>query len=168
MSDLQPGTFIVTLPGAPTPWQRARKNGKRHFTEPVMAARQAAWKTAWRLRYGHVQMEYGPIEIVGAMFLTQRPPSHFLKDGSLSAAGRRSMWPDLDTDNAVKLVMDALQGTAYHDDKQIRVIGDLAAVWLPTRDVESHSIIVLRELTVQDLDDVATELADRITEAAKA
>lgn len=168
MSALQPGTFIVSLPGAPMPWKRARKSGKRHFTDSAMEAQQNAWKMAWRLAHGWRQLEYGPIEVVGAMFLTKRPPSHFLMDGSLSAAGRRSMWPDLDVDNALKLVLDALNKTAYHDDKQIRLVSDVASVWLPTRDVESHSIIVLRELTPVDLDDVATELANRITEAAKA
>jgi Holliday junction resolvase RusA-like endonuclease len=65
-----------------------------------------------------------PIEIPVEVRLTAhygRPASHFLKDGGLSAAGRRALVPMKrpDLDNVVKLVLDALNGVAYADDSQV-------------------------------------------------
>ena len=51
-----------------------------------------------------------------------RPASHFKKDGSLSTEGQRHPRPENkkpDVDNAIKLVMDALNKRAYKDDVQI-------------------------------------------------
>jgi Holliday junction resolvase RusA-like endonuclease len=51
-----------------------------------------------------------------------RPQGHFKKDGSLSAQGLRHPIPrnkKPDLDNAIKLVMDALNSRAYRDDVQI-------------------------------------------------
>lgn len=49
----------------------------------------------------------------------ERPGSHFNTKGELNAAGRRQPYPATrkpDIDNALKLVMDALNGRAYKDD----------------------------------------------------
>jgi Holliday junction resolvase RusA-like endonuclease len=51
-----------------------------------------------------------------------RPGSHRKKDGSLSAEGERHPRPHTkkpDVDNAIKLVMDALNKRAYRDDVRI-------------------------------------------------
>ena len=51
-----------------------------------------------------------------------RPGGHFKKDGSLSAEGERNPVPRKqkpDLDNAVKLIMDALNGRAYRDDVRV-------------------------------------------------
>jgi Holliday junction resolvase RusA-like endonuclease len=50
----------------------------------------------------------------------RRPPSHYNKDGSLSAAGRRAIpGGKIDADNIAKLVMDALNKLAWSDDRYI-------------------------------------------------
>jgi len=59
------------------------------------------------------------IEVV---LYVSRPESHFKKDGTLSATGARFPRPHNrkpDVDNAIKLVMDALNGRAYRDDVRI-------------------------------------------------
>lgn len=56
------------------------------------------------------------------LFLVERPGSHFNSRGELSAEGLRHPLPENrkpDVDNALKLVMDALNGRAYKDDVQI-------------------------------------------------
>ena len=51
-----------------------------------------------------------------------RPGGHYRKGGALSAEGRRQPVPcrqKPDLDNAVKLIMDALNSRAYRDDVRI-------------------------------------------------
>ena len=48
-----------------------------------------------------------------------RPAGHFKSDGSLNATGQRMLAPykqKPDLDNALKLICDALNGLAWHDD----------------------------------------------------
>lgn len=70
-----------------------------------------------------------PIEIPVAVRVTAyygRAAGHFLTDGeSLSAVGRRAgvvpmRTPDID--NCLKLILDALNGVAYRDDKQVQSV----------------------------------------------
>lgn len=54
----------------------------------------------------------------------KRPAYHFKRDGTLSAAGQRSLVPTKkpDVDNAAKLVLDALERYAYPSDAAIVVL----------------------------------------------
>jgi Holliday junction resolvase RusA-like endonuclease len=69
----------------------------------------------------------GEPRLEGAIYLDvslhhERPAGHFTKAGALSAEGARHPWPDTkkpDVDNALKLVMDALNTRAWRDDKQV-------------------------------------------------
>jgi Holliday junction resolvase RusA-like endonuclease len=63
--------------------------------------------------------------------IVMRADSHFKKDGSLSAEGLRHPYPENkkpDVDNAVKLVMDALNTRAYKDDVQV-VKANVRRIW---------------------------------------
>jgi Holliday junction resolvase RusA-like endonuclease len=96
-----------------------RRSGRMHTTDATAAAErtiQIAWRAA-----GSPRMEDVPLVLDLALCL-ERPAGHFRKDGSLSAEGLRQPLPGRqkpDIDNAVKLVMDALNGLAYRDDVQI-------------------------------------------------
>jgi Holliday junction resolvase RusA-like endonuclease len=74
----------------------------------------AAWTAA-----GRPQLE-GPIHF-GLSVVVARPGGHFLKDGSLSAAGLRAPYPIRrpDLDNCLKLAADALNTRLMRDDSQI-------------------------------------------------
>lgn len=51
----------------------------------------------------------------------ERPKAHRLVSGQLSKAGEASVFPTKrpDLDNIVKLILDGLNGVAFHDDSQI-------------------------------------------------
>lgn len=61
-----------------------------------------------------------PIEVFVSAY-HQRPKNHLLKSGLLSTAGKASYFPTKrpDLDNIVKLILDGLNGVAFHDDAQI-------------------------------------------------
>jgi Holliday junction resolvase RusA-like endonuclease len=69
---------------------------------------------------------------VDMTFYVARPKGHFTSKGTLSAEGRRARWPikKPDVDNAIKLVLDALNGHAYHDDVDVVSI-TARRVWAP-------------------------------------
>jgi len=84
----------------------------------VLAEREI--RQAWR-EAGEQRMPDAALEIVVELFV-QRPQSHFKKSGGLSSEGLRHPLPrnkKPDVDNALKLVMDALNSQAYKDDVQI-------------------------------------------------
>lgn len=113
-------TIELRIPGEPKGKARARFNthtGRAYTPAPTLRAEQRI-QTEW-IQAGRPTVE-GPLSIQIEIVL-QRPQGHFKRDGSLSAAGARSVWPTKkpDWDNAGKLVADALNGLAYHDDAQI-------------------------------------------------
>lgn len=63
----------------------------------------------------------GVAVVLGVRAYRQRPKTHYKRSGSLSALGARSVHPIKrpDLDNIVKLVMDGLNGVAFHDDSQV-------------------------------------------------
>lgn len=77
-----------------------------------------------------------------------RPKGHFTSKGALSAAGSRLQHPTgkkPDLDNALKLVMDALNRRAYRDDVDVV---DVAAVRVWAPDGWERTLIELEEVTV--------------------
>jgi Holliday junction resolvase RusA-like endonuclease len=59
--------------------------------------------------------------LMGVVAYRGRPSNHYRKSGALGAAGLRNPHPIKRPDlyNIVKLVMDALNGVAFHDDAQV-------------------------------------------------
>lgn len=114
--------ITFTVPGAPVVWKRARRNGRRYFTDPKQAEYQERVRAAYRDNAFGI---WGPETAlrVRLVFYLQIPPSwsrakwESACSGELLPIGRRSG----DVDNYTKAVADALNGVAYTDDAQIAV-----------------------------------------------
>ena len=116
---MSPHGFTIHVAGKPAGKGRARFGNGRTFTpkDTVTAENdiRAAWKAA-----GAPRLE-GPIALDVQLDVT-RPKAHFNSSGALSAVGNRMSRPmnrKPDLDNAVKLVMDALNTRAWADDVQV-------------------------------------------------
>lgn len=113
--------FIVK--GRPEPQRRARATTRgghvRMIDDPKNQAYADKIRWAW-LAAGRDDHGQAPIMLtLTAVF--PRPQGHFKKDGTLSAAGLRapSYVSTPDADNIAKAVCDALNGNAFHDDRQV-------------------------------------------------
>lgn len=134
--------FTLRLIGPPV--GKARPRVVRHPGQPpraitpiktVLAEQEVrrAWEDA-----GEPRLPDGPVS-VRMVLVVERPNGHFKRDGSLSAEGLRHPLPDRkkpDLDNALKLIMDALNGRAWTDDVRV-VHADVRRVW----GTQSHTII---------------------------
>jgi Holliday junction resolvase RusA-like endonuclease len=115
--------FTLTVPGTPTGKARPRFANGRTFTPRETVLAEQAIRCAWE-DAGSPRMPDGPVELDVHLFV-ERPQGHFKRDGSLNAEGMRNLEPfrrKPDLDNAVKLVMDALNGRAWRDDVQVVVL----------------------------------------------
>lgn len=113
------GPIILSLNGKPQGKGRPRHGkGGRVYTPQATKLAEAAVEGAW-VEAGRPRIE-GPVKI-HIWLAVARPKGHYLRDGSLSTAGKRAPHPTKkpDVDNVLKLVMDALNGKAYHDDAQV-------------------------------------------------
>lgn len=101
-------SFVV--PGRPTPWARAGRNGKRSFTPHKQRAYMKAIVLACKASMKGMPPLAGPIKFqVVAQYYAPR---------STSAKSKwRTGRPDVD--NLAKLVADALNTIAFEDDAQI-------------------------------------------------
>lgn len=112
--------IVLRIDGTPKGKGRPRfsRQAGRTYT-PVETTRaenrvQLAWLNAGRPRVD------GPIDL-HLELVVERPAAHWRVDGTLGAAGVRQPLPvrKPDIDNALKLVMDALNGCAYRDDVDV-------------------------------------------------
>lgn len=94
-------------------------------TKAAEARVREVWATAGRPYLGD-----GPLQ-ASIVLYEQRPKGHWTSKGSLSATGRRSVFPvrKPDLDNAAKLVLDSLNGCLYRDDAQIARLS-IMRMWL--------------------------------------
>lgn len=76
---------------------------------------QGEWIAAGRPELGPGPLGMRVTAVMG------RPKAHVRADGTLSTAGRRSVWPVKrpDIDNLLKLALDSLNGLAFVDDAQV-------------------------------------------------
>jgi Holliday junction resolvase RusA-like endonuclease len=113
-----PPLIHLRIPGEPRGKGRPRVGRFKNVYTPDETIRQEerirlAWENAGSPRID------GLITI-SLDFCFARPSSHFLKDGSLSAAGRRATPGGIrDWDNLAKLCTDALNGLAFEDDRLV-------------------------------------------------
>lgn len=92
------GPVELIVPGDPVPWARAGSTGKRRFTPPRQAAHVETIRRAW-LVAGRPDFGGEPVSLSVEFHV---------------AGGRVA-----DIDNYLKLVLDALSGCMYDDDRQV-------------------------------------------------
>jgi Holliday junction resolvase RusA-like endonuclease len=132
----------LTVFGEPHGKDRPRfdpRTGRTYTPTATVRAEQhiiAAWLEAGR------PVLDGPLRLSIEVAL-QRPQGHWLRDGSLSAAGSRTPWPTRrpDVDNLIKLIADALNGRAYRDDALI-VEARIVRRWCNPGELEHTSIVI--------------------------
>lgn len=94
---------------------------RRTYAPPSNIVSENDVRAVWR-EAGEPRIDDDSAVSLAVTVTVMRPAGHFRKDGSLSAEGLRhpvprSQKPDLD--NAVKLIMDALNTRAYRDDVRV-------------------------------------------------
>ncbi len=95
--------------------------------------------------HGRVRLPDGPLGITVLAYWS-RPDSHYLRDGSLSAAGRRAIpGGKIDADNVLKLVGDALNNHAWGDDRMI--VHAMVLKLFAERDTPPSVVILAEEMT---------------------
>lgn len=125
------------IPGPPhgkgRPKFRRRGAHVQTYTDEATVAAERRVVAAWEAA-GSPRWHDAPISVQLAVFAA-RPGDHFLGDGSYSKKGRAAVvcmkMPDLD--NVAKLVLDALNGRAFDDDKQVVELF-CQRFWAPKRD----------------------------------
>jgi Holliday junction resolvase RusA-like endonuclease len=117
------GRIELRVAGKSEGKQRPRFNPftKRVYTPPANTISENDVRSVWR-EVGSPRIEGKPPIGIEITITVMRPQSHFKKSGDLSAEGQRMILPSNkkpDVDNAIKLVMDALNTRAYKDDVQV-------------------------------------------------
>lgn len=99
---------------------------RRTHTAARTATAEAMIVRAWRA-HGEPRLADDADIAVVVRIVVPRPGGHFKRDGTLSAAGvRAGVRPTsgrFDVDNAAKLVLDALNGHAWRDDRAVSWLG---------------------------------------------
>lgn len=139
--------FTLRIEGRPVGKGRPRFGQGRTWTprETVLAEQEIrrAWEEA-----GAPRVE-GALKVLVLLRVT-RPQSHFTASGGLSAAGRRHAFPfrqKPDTDNALKLIFDALNSRAWADDVQIvdatvvREWADVPSTLIDVQELEPSEVL---------------------------
>lgn len=108
--------FRLVVPGAPVPKGRPRMTRTgRAYTPPTTRRYetrvQAAWAAAGRLR-----LPDGPFAAAAELVIA-RPASHYRTKARLLRDDAPALPLRLDADNALKALLDALNGLAFPDDR---------------------------------------------------
>ncbi len=130
-------SFQIIVPGRPTGKARPRIVKGRAFTPRATELAENEIRRAWQ-EAGQPRLE-GALAVLVTLRVT-RPRGHFNAKGELNAEGLRNPHPARqkpDVDNALKLVMDALNGCAWRDDVQV-VDATVVRRW---DEVESTSVL---------------------------
>ena len=111
----------LVLSGQPKGQKRVRHHGKGHWHDKDQKLAEGNIIRKWE-EAGEPRFPDTPALRIDLTLYIARPASHFKRDGTLSAEGLRHPRPENkkpDVDNALKLVMDALNKRAYKDDVQV-------------------------------------------------
>ena len=98
--------------------QRFDPRTRRAYTPPSNIIGENDVRAIWR-EAGEPRLQADAAVSIEITIVVPRPNSHFRKNGDLSSEGLRHPIPrnkKPDLDNALKLVMDALNSRAYKDD----------------------------------------------------
>jgi len=114
---VKPITF--TIPGKPSAWQRANRNGKRTYDTAQNTSAKDAIAWACKAAMGGQRPFEGPVKLT-ALFVHQWPKATTKKRKALANGFYKDTRPDCD--NYLKLIMDAMNGIAYQDDGQVSVV----------------------------------------------
>ncbi len=111
----EPRRLQVVVPGRPVPFARALSKGARRFDEP----KYAAWKEAagWHLK--RARLEAGLPLFEGPVWLSIVVEGGQVEVHVLEVEARRPKGIRGDLDNYVKALLDAGNGTLFHDDSQV-------------------------------------------------
>jgi Holliday junction resolvase RusA-like endonuclease len=131
--ELESGQLIkLTVEGKPASKGRPRfdPRTRRTYSPPSNIIGENDVRSVWR-EAGSPRFEDKPPLALDVTITVMRPDSHFKKSGDLSTEGLRHPYPENkkpDIDNAIKLIMDALNTRAYKDDVQI-VRANVRRIW---------------------------------------
>jgi Holliday junction resolvase RusA-like endonuclease len=139
--------IVLTIPGPPRGKGRprfVRATGRTYTPAETVQAEddvRGVWSVAGRPRIEGLVA----VNVVAVM---SRPSGHWLRDGTLSAAGRRSLRPTRppDVDNIFKLVADALSDHAFGDDALI--VDGRCAKWWAHRSEAPHVAVEIAAMQV--------------------
>lgn len=112
--------IALTIPGEPKGKARPRFDGRnrRTYTPADTRKYEEMIATVYKLRYHGLAFPEGALELrISAFFRVPKSDSAKTTLKKLGGAIRPTKKPDMD--NIVKIVADALNGVAFHDDAQI-------------------------------------------------
>lgn len=110
----------LTVDGQPEGKDRPRFGNGRTFTTKKTLLAEGEIRRAWE-EAGKPRLDDGAINLIVKLYVS-RPAGHYKANGDLSAEGLRNPYPAKqkpDVDNALKLVMDALNTRAWRDDVRV-------------------------------------------------
>lgn len=114
----QRAQLYVYVPGAPVGWKRTNGNGKRRYTHPETRAKEMEIG-----QYAKVAMVGRPllqgalrVEVIAWMPV---PDSWSKRKKTLALGGNLRPTAKPDSDNILKLALDALNGIAWKDDAAV-------------------------------------------------
>lgn len=108
--------ITFTIPGEPVQWVRAGRAGRATFTERKQADHKQ--QVRWRAKAAGVRTLLGPVAV--EMVFMYEPPKSWPKidrEQAITTGQRKITTPDCD--NLVKQILDALEGVAYDNDRQV-------------------------------------------------
>jgi Holliday junction resolvase RusA-like endonuclease len=123
MSPFDTWPIDLTVYGKPRGKARPRFNPKnpsgRPFTPDTTAHAERDVRGEWK-DAGCPFLDSGPLEVLVDAYI-ERPQAHFTSKGAFTAKALREPYPTKtpDVDNVWKLVMDALNGRAFPDDRYV-------------------------------------------------
>lgn len=135
--------FTLRVPGTPRGKERARHSRGRTYTPAATVEAEQRIYLMWRDN-GSPRLPDGPVALELELGVV-RPGAHYNTKHQLNVEGRRQYRPfrrKPDVDNALKLVMDALNGCAWVDDVRI-IDAHVYRVW----SAEPYTLINARSLT---------------------
>lgn len=111
--------YSIEVLGKPQGKGRPRFNGKTRvaYTPERTTRYEAKVMQAWVFKYGPTHLEK-PLEIDMTIFFpVNKSDGRKMRDAKINGGIKATVRPDID--NIIKIVLDALNGVAYLDDKQV-------------------------------------------------